>query len=102
MYQSATGFDDERETGVSDTERGEEIRISCPRCDGSHVYPLDVERSIMLFEITADEIPPDEKRTFRRIFVCPKTDKTFQGRVVIMEGFFERIIGLTVGPAKTG
>jgi hypothetical protein len=86
--------------GVSGNEKDDEITVPCPRCGGSHTYPFKVERSIMLYELIADQMPPDEERSFRRVFVCPTTDKTFQGRVVLMESFFEKITGLTVGPAK--
>ncbi|HWP32591.1 MAG TPA: hypothetical protein VNL97_02475 [Solirubrobacterales bacterium] len=86
---------------MNDTEAAEEITVLCPICNRTHTYPIDVDRSlIMYFEAPRDTTP--KERSFTKLFICLKTGEDFQGTVTLLESVYERILDLTVRSPQDG
>ncbi len=56
----------------------------CPICGESHIFNLKVERVTILRNLTMDDLNrTPTKKTFIRIFNCPKENKKFQGTITL-------------------
>jgi hypothetical protein len=79
-------------------EESDEVKLVCPVCSKEHVYPLAVERSIVLAMLRREAMEAQpHQRTFVRLFTCPTSDKRFQATLRLSEAPLERIDEVTVG-----
>jgi len=63
----------------------ESITINCPLCAASHVYQLEVDRSVVAnYQPDDPDVGPDEKR-LTRLFTCPDKKTRFQAEIVLEE-----------------
>jgi len=72
------------------SKRFDSLNISCPKCDQSHKYKLEIDRSIVMYHLTAERAKA-KRHKFTRLFICPNTNEKFQANFVIVEQFGEII-----------
>ena len=64
----------------------ESITISkCPICSDKHIFNLKVKRSVIYYFRTGDFKERQKRRSFTRLFTCPKKLEDFQGRISLYE-----------------
>jgi hypothetical protein len=57
----------------------EPIKIDeCPLCGNAHLYEAELKSVMILKALTMDSV--HRKRTYTRLFVCPKTGGTFEAQ----------------------
>ena len=62
------------------------LEISCPFCNDTHKYELEVRRSFSMslnFSKSSGEQP--SKQYFTRLFTCPTNGKDFQVRFMVRD-----------------
>jgi hypothetical protein len=74
------------------TDETESLEIKCPLCAEQHRYRLSVDRSHVLYQMTASTRIPDRTyKRFNRLFTCPTKGEPFQA-VIRLEQTFGTII----------
>jgi hypothetical protein len=68
---------------------------TCPLCQCSHVYLVNIDRSTVA-QYLPDDIKPTEK-TFVRLFTCPTQRAHFQAEITLLQTPGERIKDVRVG-----
>jgi len=60
------------------------IKIKCPLCGKSHIYPLKIQRTQIMRGISEGNsgVVADAKKS-TRLFTCPEKGKMFQASILI-------------------
>ena len=69
----------------------------CPKCSDGHRYKLNVERSIVMKMLTADDMNESPRSVkITRLFTCPIKNEEFQVKFVLYDTSSDRIKDVTV------
>ena len=79
--------------------RKEDLTIQCPCCEKNkkHTYTLEIEVSMVIYNISLFSKPSGKYRSFTRLFNCPLTGEKFQAGFRLYENSSAKIIDVKVG-----
>lgn len=63
----------------------ETITIGCPVCGDSHLYNLEVERSVVVYNRLPKNAFKERVIRFTRLFVCPVKQPDFQATFILSD-----------------